>query len=214
MLEILNKSLDLVGKRELSETQLEEFIKKTLKYEVKEFTNRRAMFENKEIENEIDINNFPFYTDGYRVGVFIELSEDNIFTLRDDEGNDIQVRKLYKKDKDGEYVRDKDGELVATERCLMRIKARRGFMGVFIGLGKVEAMDEDHYYVLVGGLTTQWKVANTEVEFHKKKEAGVEYTDFPSFTLNVWQIGEIRKTKGGKLKILLPECNWKQEDKK
>nr|BDI55173.1 MAG: hypothetical protein [uncultured archaeon] len=216
MLTILNQSLDLVGKRELSETQLREFIKKAREHEKKEYINRRDMFNNKEIENEIDINNFPFHTDGYRVAIFIKLTDENIFTLRDDENNEIQVRQLYKKDKDGEYIK-KDGELVPTERCLMRIKARRGFMSFFIGLSKVEAMDKEHYYVLVGGLTTQWKVANSDDDpknYHKKKEDGIEYMNFPSFTLNVWQIGEVIRTKGGKIKIITPDCNWKEDEKK
>jgi hypothetical protein len=214
ILAILNKSLDLVGKRDLPAEQLEEFIKNTLQHEVKEITIRKKMFEDEEFENEIEINNFPFYTDGYRVGVFIELSGDNIFIFRDKEGNEIQVMQLFKKDKDGEFIFDKNGEKITTGRCLMRLKARRGFMSIFIGLNKVEAMDEENYYVLVGGLTTQWKVANSEDEYHKKKETGVEYTDFPSFTLNVWQIGKITKTKSGKLKIILPECNWKEEEEK
>lgn len=212
MLQILNRSLDLVGKRELPEEQLKEFIKDCLQYEVKELEKRREMFNNKELENEIDINNFPFYTDGYRVGIFIELNEDNIFTFRDKDGNEIQVMQLYKKDKNKQLLRDKDGNLISTGRCLMRIKARRNFMGVFLGLSKAEAMDTDHYYVLVGGLSTQYKVANSEDDYHKKKEEGVEYTDFPSFTINVWQLGEVVTTKSGKLKILLPECNWKTEE--
>ena len=215
-LTLLTQSLDLVGKRELAPKQLEEFISKVLKHEVKEVVIRREMFNNNELENEVDINNFPFYTDGYRTGIFIELNDDNIFIFRDKDENEIQVMQLYKKDKDKQYIRDNAGELVPTGRCLMRIKARRGFMGFFIGLSKVEALDEKHYYVLVGGLTTQYKVANSDEDpqnYHRKKEEGVLYTDFPSFTLNVWQIGEINRTKGGKVKIKLPECNWK-EDKK
>ena len=216
MLTILNQSLDLVGKRELPKKQLSEFIKKTLQHEVKEIAVRREMFNNKELKNEIEINNFPFYTDGYRTGVFIELNDENIFTLRDDENNEIQVRQLYKKDKNGEYIKE-DGKKVPTGRCLMRIKARRGFMSFFLGLSKVEAMDEEHYYVLVGGLTTKWKVANSDDDaknYHKKKETGIEYNDFPSFTLNAWQIGEVIRTKGGKIKIITPDCNWKEDEKK
>ncbi len=215
MLAILNQNLDLVGNRELATKPLEDFILQVLNHEVKEAVNRREMFNNKELENEADINNFPFYTDGYRVGVFIKLSEENIFLFRDKEGNEIQVMQLYKKDKDKQFIRDEDGELVPTGRCLMRLKGRRGFMGIFIGLSKVKSMDENLFFVLVGGLTTQWKVANTEEEiYHKKKEKELEYTDFPSFTLNVWQLGEVKKTKSGKIKILLPECNWKEEEEK
>jgi len=214
MLSLLTQSLDLVGKRELPPKQLKEFALKTLKHEAKELTNRREMFDNKELENEVDINNFPFYTDGYRVGIFIELNEENIFLFRDKDGNEIQVMQLYKKDKDKQYVRDDNSELIPTGRCLMRIKARRGFMGFFIGLSKVEALDEEQFYVLVGGLSTQYKIANSDEDqknYHRKKEEGVEYTDFPSFTLNVWQIAEV-KNKGGKIKIITPECNWKEEE--
>lgn len=213
-LQILNNNLDLVGNRELPREQLEEFIRQTLRHDVKESTIRREMFNNKELENEMDINNFPFFTDGYHTGVFIKLVPDNIWTQRDDEGNEIQVRQLYKK-KDNEYVLDDNGEKIATERCLMRIKGRRGFMGIFIGLSKVNAVNEGNFYVFVGDLTTQYKVANSDNDpknYHKKKEEGVEYTDFPSFTMNVWQIGELKKTKGGKLKVLLPDCNWEKKE--
>ena len=215
MLQILNNNLELVGKRELPKDKLEEFINQTLRHDVNESKIRREMFNNKELENEVDINNFPFYTDGYRTGIFIKLIQDNIFTMRDDEGNEIQVRQLYKKDRSTkEYIYDAEGELIPTGRCLMRIKGRRGFMGVFIGLSKAEAINEGSFYVFVGGLTTQYKVANSDDEYHKKKEDGVEYTDFPSFTINVWQIGEIKKTKGGKLRILLPDCNWDKKEEK
>jgi len=211
-LDILNRNLDLVGNIELPKKQLEEFIDQTLKHDVRETMIRREMFNNKELEHEMEINNFPFYTDGYRTGIFVNLIPDNIWIQRDEDGNDIQVRQLYKKTKDGEYVYDEDGNKVATERCLMRIKGRRGFMGTFIGLNKVEAINEGGFYVFVGGLTTQYKVANSDDEYHKKKEEGVEYTDFPSFTINVWQLGEVKKTKGGKLRILLPDCNWKKKE--
>jgi len=212
MITLLNQSLDLVGKRDLPKEQLEEFILKTLEHETKEITIRKEMFKNEELENELDINNFPFFTDGYRTGIFIVLKEDNIYKFRDKNGDEIQVMQLYKKDKDKQYVRDNDGELVSTGRCLMRIKARRGFMGVFIGLSKVQAIDEDNFYVLVGGLSTQYKVDNADDEYHKKKQEGVEYTDFPSYTINVWQVGEVKRTKGGKIKIVLPDCNWKEEE--
>jgi hypothetical protein len=213
MLAILNQSLELVGKRELGAEELKKFVQETLRHDVKEITLRTAMFNNKELENEREVNNFPFYGDGYRSGIFIQLKDDNIFTLRDDDGNDIQVKQLFKKDKNGDYVLDNNGEMTPTGRCYMRLKARTGFMSVFIGLSKAEALDENKYYVLVGGISTQWKVANTDEDtYHKKKETGLEYTDFPSYTLNVWQIGEIKKVKGGKVKILLPDCNWKQEE--
>jgi hypothetical protein len=213
MLKILNDSLEMVGKRELDVEPLREFVLNVLQHDVKEIIIRGEMFRNKELENEAQINNFPFFTDGYRTGVFIQLKEENIFTLKDDGGNDIQVKQLYKKNKNGDYVLGNDGELTPTGRCYMRLKSRCGFMSVFIGLSKAEALDEGKFYVLVGGLSTQYKVANTDEQtYHKKKEEGVEYTDFPSHTLNVWQIGEVVRTKSGKIKILLPECNWKQEE--
>jgi len=212
MLSILNQSLDLVGKRELAEDQLQEFITKTLKHEVKEFTSRRDMFNKKELENEAQINDFEFYSDGYRVGVFIELKEDNIIPFKDENGDDIQVMQLFKK-KDKEFVLDEDGKKIPTGRCIMKIKTRKGYMSIFIGLRKVEAIDQEHFYVLVGGMSTKWKVANSEeYEKHTKKKEGVEYTDYPEYTLNAWQFGEIAKTKGGKLKIMTPDVNWKQEE--
>lgn len=214
MLSILNQSLDLVGKRELAKEQLQEFIKKTLEHEVKEFAIRKAMFENKELETEAEINKFPFYTDGYRVGIFIQLTEDNILPFRDENNNEIQVLQLFKKDGEGEYTTDEDGEKIPTGRCVMKIKARQGFMSIFIGLAKVEALDQEHYYVLIGGLSTKWRVANSDdFETHKKREDGVEYTDFPEYTLNTWQLGEIARTKSGKLKIITPDVNWKKEEK-
>ena len=217
MLKILNASLDLVGKRELDADGLREFVENTLRHDVKEITLRTEMFKNKELENEIEINHFPFHSDGYRTGVFIQLKEENIFTLKDDDGNDIQVKQLYKKDQQGDYALDNNGEMISTGRCFMRIKARTGFMSLFIGLSKADAIDMEKFYVLVGGLTTQWTVANpidndNANKYHKKKVKDVEYTDYPSYTLNVWQIGEVKRTKGGKMKILLPDCNWKQDE--
>jgi len=217
MLAILNQSLELVGKRELGADELRKFILDTLRHDVKEITIRTQMFKNKELDNEREINNFGFYEDGYRSGIFIQLKDENIFTLKDDDGNDIQVKQLYKKDGNGDYVFDNNGEMIPTGRCYMRIKARTGFMSVFIGLSKADALDTDKYYVLVGGLSTQYSVANpisdeNHDKYHKKKVAGIEYTDFPSYTLNMWQLGEIKKLKGGKVKILLPDCNWKEDE--
>lgn len=216
MLKILNDSMDLVGNRELDEADLRKFISNTLQHDVKEITIRREMFKNKELDNEAQINNFPFFTDSYRSGVFIQFKEDNIFTLKDDDDNDIQVKQLFKK-KDKEYVLDDNGEKISTGRCYMRLKARTGFMSVFIGLSKTEVIDMGKFYVLVGGMSTQYSVSNPisdndSDKYHKKKQADVEYSDYISYTLNVWQIGEVMRTKGGKLKILLPECNWKEEE--
>jgi len=213
MLSILNQSLDLVGKRELAQEQLQEFIRKTLEHEVKELTFRRESFNKKELENETKINDFEFYSDGYRVGVFIELKEDNILPFKDEDGNDIQVMQLFKKNKDKEFVLDENEKKIPTGRCIMKIKTRKGYMSIFIGLKKVEAIDQEHFYVLVGGMSTKWKVANSEeYEKHSKKKEGVEYTDYPEYTLNAWQLGEIAKTKGGKLKIITPDVNWKKEE--
>ena len=172
------------------------------------------MYAEGKIENETEINDFPFYEKGNRTGVCIKLLDENIIPTLDNSGNEIQVRQLFKKDKNKQLIRDKNGELVSTGRCLMRIKARRGFMSVFIGLKKVEELDEGKYYVLTGGLTTSWKVAGTSgdnpEDYHKKQQKDVEY-ESSNHTLNVWQIGEIAN-KGGKIKILLPDCNWKENN--
>ncbi len=171
------------------------------------------MFNKKELETEMEINNFPFYTDGYRSGVFIELKEDNILPFKDEDGKDIQVMQLFKKDREGDYALNENGKKIATDRCVMKLKTRKGYMSVFIGLSKVEAIEQEHFYVLVGGISTKWRVANSEeFETHKKKEEGVEYTDYPQYTLNAWQLGEIAKTKGGKLKIITPDINSKEEE--
>ena len=63
MLKILNDSLELVGKRELDEAPLREFVLNVLQHDAKEITIRGEMFRNKELENEAQINNFPFFTD-------------------------------------------------------------------------------------------------------------------------------------------------------
>ncbi len=208
-LDLLNESLERVGKRELTKEDLQKFVIETLKHEINTLNERKKAYENGEIE-EIEINDFPFYTDGYRSGILIKITDENIIPFRNEDGDEIQVLVLYKKDKDGQYQRDKNGNLIATDRCLMRLKTRKGFMSVFIGRSKVEELSEGEFYVLVGGLSEQWKVANSE-EYHRRKQDGVEYLERPYYTLNVWQIAHITKS-GNKVKINLPEVNWKTEE--
>jgi hypothetical protein len=214
-LDLLNESLDRVGKRELPEKELRDFIVEVLKHETHNLKERKQMFvEKKIVEN--DINNFEYFNDGYRCGVFIKMTEDAIMTFKskDEKGNinETDIKVLFKKDKQAQYMRDDKGDFIPTDRCVMRLKCRLGFTGIFLGREKAEQLEKDESYVLVGGMSLQWKVANaTEDIYHKKKEANTEYGDKPSYTLNLWQLGHI-VLKNKKLIIELPACNWKPEE--
>jgi hypothetical protein len=208
-LDLLNESLGRVGKRTLPKDELREFVMETLQHETAKLTERQELFDNGEIK-ENEINNFPFHTDGYHYGIYLHLTEDAIADMRGEDGETIQVRQFPKK-KNGEIVYDEEGNEVMSERCLMRLKTRKGYMSCFLGLSKAEFLDTDNHYVLVGGLTKKWLVANSDSSnsdnYHAEKKEDVNYTDRPSLTFNLWQIAQIKK-KGKGISIILPELNW------
>lgn len=210
-LDLLNDSLSRVGKKELEAEELKAFALDTLRHETKNLKERAAMCESDEIK-ENDINKFDFFTDKYHYGVFIQLSDDALYSVgKDKDGNDTQVKQLPKKVK-GIEERDADGEIILTDRCYMRLKTRVGGMSVFLGLDKVGYLDTEKAYVLIGGMTSSHKVANSD-EFHKEKKKGIEYSN-TYYTFNLWQITQITK-KGKAINVNTNfDCNWKKEEKK
>jgi len=208
-LAILTESFARVGKRYLNTEELSKFIMDTLQHEALNLKERTKLYEKEEIiENEI--NTFDFFNDGYRYGVFIHLTDDNTLTAGyDDDNEPVKAKELFKKDRDGEFMYDDDGDKISTKRALMRFKSRMGSMGIFISLSMFKELEKDHYYVFVGSLQTQWKDLDSN-KYVKEKEDGIKYSD-PTFTLNIWQFGEIVK-KGQKLAISMPEVNFKREE--
>jgi hypothetical protein len=206
-LAIITESFDRVGKRWLNEEELKKFATNTLEHEALNLKERTKLYQEKEID-EKDINVFDFYSDGYRTGVFIYLSDDNTLTAGYDTNNQpVKAKQLYKKEK-GELLYDDDGNAIPTGRILMRFKSRRGGMGVFISNSLFEEIEKDKYYVFVGSLQTQYKNLDTNKYVKNRTEDG-NYSD-PSFTLNIWQLASIVK-KGQSIAIVMPKANFEQQ---
>lgn len=220
-LSLLSESFERVGKRKLDKKDLKEFALNTIHFEISNLKERIKMYKDDEIK-EFEINEFPFYSDGYRYGIVIQMIDDNIYPASYKKGKDgkytynekgnripIHIKRMYKKGKDGNYL-SVNGKKVPTKRLLMRIKSRRGACALFIGESKGKYIEKEHHYVLIGGLSTQYKNKDTGL-FEAKKEDSNEYEDRPSYTLNVWQIVGIEK-KGKKLSLDLPDINWEDEN--
>lgn len=210
-LSLLTEAFKRVGKRTLDKDDLKEYIENVLKHEALNLRERSQMFKDKEIK-ENAINDFDFYNDGYRYGVFILLSDENVIKIKDKDDDDklVDAKRLYKRQKDGEYATDDNGELIPTKRIMMRMKSRLGGMMTFIGESKFDMMEQDHYYCFVGGMQIQWKDLDTNKYIKEKKKDG-NYSDLPSYTMNVWQVGHIVK-KGTKIVIEMNKCNFETED--
>lgn len=207
-LSLLSESFKRVGKRLLEKDELKQFVLNTLQHEIANLKERTVQFNNKQIK-EIEINEFEFFNDGYRYGIIIHMIDDNIYNAsRKKDGTPVQVKRLYKYGKDGKHL-IVNGKKVPTKRLLMRIKSRRGSMGLFIGQNKVNYIDKDKHYVLIGGLQTQWK--NKETGNYEDKKKGQEYEDRPNLTLNVWQIANFEK-KGKGITLDIPDLNWEKEE--
>ena len=221
-LSLISSSLKRVGKNELPVEELKDFVMETLKYESMMLSEREAMVTEGELK-ESEINNFDFYTNEHQTGVLIQLTEEHMYSVSIKDGKPVYARTLFKKDKDGEFLEDEDGNKIPTGRVFMRLKSRRGGMGLFISTPKFEELDKEGYVVLVGKLQTQYKNLTTNkyrtesqmnVEISYAEEHGLildDYSEFPSFSHNVWQIGKI-KQKGKTISLDLPDCNWKQEE--
>lgn len=218
-LNLLNESLDRVGKRQMEAGDLKKFVIETLKHETKMLQERKKEYDNEEI-SENEINNFEFYNDGYHTGIYIKLKDENIYSLgKDKDGEDIQVIQMVKKDpKTKEAILDENGDEILTNRCRMKIKSRLGGVGIFLGKNKLESLEsgDNKHYVLVGGMTITNIVANPKSQnredmYHKVKEEGIKYSG-RTFTFNLWQIAEIFK-KGKNLAYKVDfDCNWKEDD--
>jgi hypothetical protein len=189
-LDLLNQSLDRVGKREMEKDDLLEFAEDTLSHETQKIKERTKMYQDGEIK-ENEINQFGFYNDGYHYGVFIKLVDDNIYKI---DGDDVM--QLPKK-KDGELERDDNGDIIYTDRCLMRLKTRAGAMSVFLGIDKVQAISNEektNHFVLVGGIS--------ESEYKGRKQ----------YTLNCWQIVSVRQ-RGKTIQYDADyNCNWDEDE--
>lgn len=189
-LDLLNQSLDRVGKREMRKSDLLEFAEDTLAHDTQKIKERTLMYQNGEIK-ETEINQFGFFNDGYHFGVYIELIDDNIYQIN---GKDVIV--LPKKE-DGELVRDDNGEIVYTDRCLMALKTRAGRTSVFLGLSKVDTIsteEKTNHFVLIGSITED------------------EYKGQKQYTLNCWQVVSIQQ-RGSNLKYNADyECNWSDDE--
>ena len=224
-LNLMRESIKRAGNKTLTEEELKVFILETIQHESKNLRERIKKAEEGEIK-EGEINDFPFYTDGVRVGVLIEMSDENVLPATsklDEDGEPTLFMPLYKKNKDGEYIYDDNGNAISTGRILMRIKTRNGNMGLFVGETKFEEFVEDKFFVLIGTLKTQYKNLNTnkyvsESQMLKQidyaKENGLlpdEYSAFKTYSLNVFQIGEVIQS-GKNIKVKMPKCNWKNGD--
>jgi hypothetical protein len=218
---LISNSLKRVGRNELTVEELKEFVMETLKYESHMLKTREQMLSDKEII-ESKINEFDFYTDDHRTGVLIQLKEEHMYSVSIKDGKPVFAKALFKK-KDGNFVVDDDGNKVPTGRVFMRLKTRRGGMALFISTPKFDAMDQDGYVVLIGKLQEQYKnlttdkylsKVNMEKEITYSEEHDLvpdNYTEAPSFSLNLWQIAKISQ-KGKSISLDLPDCNWKKED--
>lgn len=221
-LTLISNSLERVGKNELPVEELKEFVMETLKYETYMLAEREKMVVDNEIK-ESEINDFNFYTNDHQTGVLIQLTEKHMYSVSIKDGKPVYARTLFKKGKDGRFLLDEEGNKIPTGRVFMRLKSRRGGMGLFISTPKFEELDKNGYVVLVGKLQTQYKNLTTD-KYRTKNQMETEvlyaeehdlipddYSEFPSFSHNVWQIGKI-KQKGKSIMLDLPDCNWKMEE--
>ena len=219
---LISNSLKRVGRNELTVEELKEFVMEVLKYETHMLAEREKMVsEGGIIESEINI--FDFYTNNHQTGVLIRLNEENMYSVSIKNGKPVYAKKLFKRGKDREFLEDEEGNKIPTGRVFMRLKTRRGGMGLFISTPKFEELDKDGYVVLVGKLQTQFKNLTTDkYRSQKQMEQEIkyaeehdlipdEYTEYPSFSHNVWQIAKIQQ-KGKNISMDLPDCNWKKEE--
>lgn len=203
VLETLKGAYDRVGKTELPEAELIEFIMETINYETQIITEREEMFQKKEIaENQINL--FDYFNDGYRSGIFAQFSKENLFEFvpKDEDGNVIEG---------GEVIQAKPIDDDRT-RFLIRLRTRTGFMGIFLGVEKLQELsrylktEEGFIVVLVGGITKQFKNLTTG-NYDKTVIEGEDYSEFINYTLNLWQFG-VLELKGKQLQIIIPDI-WK-----
>jgi hypothetical protein len=219
-LNLMRESIKRAGNRLLTEEELREFILATVNYESEKIKERMALYEAGDIK-ENEINEFEFYTDGKRHGIFIETVDENILPASknevDEDGDPLLFMILYKKDKYGNKTDEPTG------RILMRIKSRLGSMGIFIGQSKFEELIEDKFFVLVGNIKKQFMNNTTQKwESESQRQKNLKYAEdnnlipddyslFPSYSLNVVQLGEVLQS-GKNLKVRMPKCNWKNGD--
>jgi len=203
VLEVLKGAYERVGKTELPEDELIEFIMETINHETQIITEREEMFQKKEIaENQINL--FDYHTDGYRSGIFAQFSKENLFEFvpKDEDGNVIEG---------GERTQAKPIDDDKT-RYLIRLRTRTGFMGIFLGVEKLQELakylktEEGFMVILVGGMSRQFKNLTTG-EYDKTREEGENYSEIISYTLNLWQFG-VLEVKGKQLQIVIPDI-WK-----
>lgn len=194
-LEIFDEALERVGKREMKESDLLEFVKELLVHETTNLRERLKEFNDEKIE-EKDINIFDFYSDGYHFGVLAHFNNDNLLTLereKQDDGSVIEVKAKFV-DEDGKRVR-------------LVLRSRKGLMTIFtstVWFNTInELMDTSEHFVLVGGLTTKYKNSRTQ-EWEKVKSKDEEYFDMENYTFNIWQVVQLVK-KGKSIDLVIVE---------
>lgn len=190
----IDQALERVGRRELSDEDLTKFAIETLEYEAEKIEERTEMFENEEIE-EKDINNFDFYSDGYRFGIHAVVNNENLLTLDREKTESGLLEEVKVKFVDEEQT-----------RVRFVLITRRGYVTVFTTVAWFDAMNDllekSQRFVFSGGLTVQYKNKRTQ-KFEKDMREGEEYYDLLNFTFNLWQMVQIyRKGKIMNLRIV------------
>jgi len=183
-----DETIAKAGVVELKEDDLMEFAANTLMYEMN--------LEDKEELDDDMKRKLEFYNNGKQYGLYIKLNEDNLMVLEtedDDEGNKIKIRaKLVKGEGD--------------QRIRLVIRTRRSWVGCFLGIRYFtllnELSDSSESFIWVGGLQTQYKnLRSQEYEKDSELDPDERYSDFPTFTFNLWQIVHITK-KGKSLDLI------------
>lgn len=194
-IKVIEDAFERIGKTELPESELLEFAKNTLINETKLLGERTKMFEAGEI-NEDEIGRFDFYGDGYRYGILTKINDDSLLTLE------------REKQDDGSYI-DIKAKLVddAGKRVRIVLRTRKGLVTVFLGASYFNILpslsEKSENFIFIGGLTTKYKNMRTQ-KYDKVKDEDEEYSDFESYTHNLWQVVHIIR-KGKSIELMAIE---------
>jgi len=194
-LEIFEEALERVGKREMTEPKLLEFVKDVVVHETTNLKERLALFNEEKIE-ENEVNAFEFFSDGYHFGILAHFNNDNLLTLereKQEDGSIIEVKAKFV-DTDGKRVR-------------LVLRSRKGLVTIFTSTAWFntinELTDNSEHFVLVGSLATKYKNSRTQ-KWEKVKEEGEEYFEMENYTFNIWQVVQLLK-KGKSIDLVVVE---------